>query len=173
MRNKTLASVTATLSLGVLLTACGSSGVTVNSPAATSTSSSASTSSSSSSTSMMTSESPSSSETPMTSDTPSSSAESSSSSASTPAPSLTSPDAIHKSAFLKIVKEKYPELSDAQALADGTFVCQQMSQDKGLLNIIGSLQDKHSKWTTQQAGFFLGLSVGALCSQYTSKIGAN
>lgn len=174
MRIKKLAPVTATVSLGLLLTACGSSGVTVNSAPATSTTTS-------SATSTTTSESPTSTESSTTSETPtttessesSTSTESSSSSASTPAPSLTSPDAIHKAAFLKIVKERYPELSDDQAISDGTFVCQQMSQSKGILSIIGDLQDKHSKWTTQQAGFFLGLSVGALCSQYTSKISAS
>lgn len=169
MRTKSLASVTAMSCLGVLLAACGSSGVTVNSaPVTTTTTTSATTTTTTSEAPTTTSESPT-----TTSESPTTTSEApTTTSAATPAPSLTSPDAIHKQAFLKIVKQRYPELTDAQALADGAYVCQQMSQDKGILNVISGLQAKHGKWTTEQAGFFLGLSVGALCSQYTSKIGS-
>ena len=47
-----------------------------------------------------------------------------------------------------------------------------MGQDKNILTVIGDLKQKHPDWSTTNAGYFLGVSIGALCPQYTSKVTA-
>ena len=63
-------------------------------------------------------------------------------------------------------------MTDAAALAEGQYVCGQMGQDKNILTVIGDLREKHPDWSLTNAGYFLGVSIGALCPQYTSKVTA-
>lgn len=163
MSRNLLITAASTVAAAAVLSACGST-VTVN-PSATG----ATTTMTSSTT---TSETPSETTTSQTtSETPSETTTSETTTTSAPSPA-TSVDEIHKSAFLKVVKQRFPNITDAAALADGQFVCGEMGQDKNILTVIGDLKEKHPDWSTTNAGYFLGVSIGALCPQYTSKVTA-
>lgn len=168
MSRNLLLTAASTVAAAVVLSACGST-VTVNpsaSGAATTTSTTSSESPSETTTSETSSETPS--ETTTTSETTS---ETPTSTSTAPSPS-TSVDEIHRTAFLKVVKQRFPTITDEAALADGQWVCGEMGQDKNILTVIGDLKQKHPDWSTTNAGYFLGVSIGALCPQYTSKVTA-
>lgn len=165
---KNLLIAASTVAAAAVLSGCGST-VTVNPSAtasATTTSTTTSETPSETTTSETTSETPSETTTSQTS-----TSEAPASSTSAPSPS-TSVDEIHKTAFLKVVKQRFPTITDQAALADGQWVCGQMGQDKNILTVIGDLKQKHPDWSTTNAGYFLGVSIGALCPQYTSKVTA-
>ena len=170
MSRNLLLTAASAVTAAVVLSACGST-VTVSPSAGTTTttSSASSTTTSETPTETTTSETPTS---ETTSETPSETTTSETTSSEAPSPS-TSVDAIHKAAFLKVVKQRFPTITDEQAFADGQFVCDEMGQDKNILTVIGDLKEKHSDWSTTNAGYFLGVSIGALCPQYTSKVTAS
>ncbi|MFC6713859.1 DUF732 domain-containing protein [Branchiibius cervicis] len=168
MAKNLLIAAASTVAAAAVLSGCGST-VTVNPSAtasATTTSTTTSETPSETTTSETTSETPSETTTSQTS-----TSEAPASSTSAPSPS-TSVDEIHKTAFLKVVKQRFPTITDQAALADGQWVCGQMGQDKNILTVIGDLKQKHPDWSTTNAGYFLGVSIGALCPQYTSKVTA-
>ena len=132
---KNLLIAASTVAAAAVLSGCGST-VTVNPSAtasATTTSTTTSETPSETTTSETTSETPSETTTSQTS-----TSEAPASSTSAPSPS-TSVDEIHKTAFLKVVKQRFPTITDQAALADGQWVCGQMGQDKNILTVIGDL----------------------------------
>lgn len=164
MSRNLLITAASTVAAAAVLSACGST-VTVN-PSATGATTTTTSSTTTSETPSETTTSETTSETPSETTT-------SETTTTTSAPSpATSVDEIHKSAFLKVVKQRFPNITDAAALADGQFVCGEMGQDKNILTVIGDLKEKHPDWSTTNAGYFLGVSIGALCPQYTSKVTA-
>lgn len=168
MAKNLLMTAASTVAAAAVLSACGST-VTVNPSAtgsATTTSTTTSDTPSDTPTSETTSETPSETTTSQATTT-----ETAPTTTSAPSPS-TSVDEIHKAAFLKVVKQRFPTISDEAALADGQWVCSEMGQNKNILTVIGDLKQKHSDWSTTNAGYFLGVSIGALCPQYTSKVTA-
>ncbi|PWJ25207.1 uncharacterized protein DUF732 [Branchiibius hedensis] len=171
MSKNLLLTAASTVAAAAVLSACGSS-VTVN---PTATGAGTTTTTSQAPTETTTSDTPSettTSEMPSETTTSETSSEApTSTSTAAPSPS-TSVDAIHKAAFLKVVKQRFPTITDEAALADGQWVCGEMGQDKNILTVIGDLKDKHPDWSTTNAGYFLGVSIGALCPQYTSKVTA-
>lgn len=170
MARNLLITAASTVAAAVVLSACGST-VTVNSTA-TGTPTTTSTTTSQTPTETTTSETPTettTSETPT--ETTTTTSEAPASPTTTPNPS-TSVDSIHKAAFLKVVKQRFPTITDDAALADGQWVCGEMGQNKNILTVIGDLKQKHPEWSTTNAGYFLGVSIGALCPQYTSKVTA-